>query len=77
MELLVKPEILTLYIYGLAFGNKEGVCKESPQLGEKPARCLFATVSLTWTDPGSNPRIHRERPTTIHLNHYTDLTDKN
>jgi hypothetical protein len=27
------------------------------------------TLSITWTDPGANPGLHGERPTTNRLNH--------
>jgi hypothetical protein len=46
--------------------------KEKPKYSEET--CPSATWSTTnpkWTDPGSNPGLHGERPATNRLNHGT------
>jgi hypothetical protein len=45
---------------------------ENRQLGEKPVHsATLSTTNLTWTDPGSNPRLRGKRPATNSLSHGT------
>jgi hypothetical protein len=44
---------------------------ETEVLGENLPSATLSTTNPTWIDPGANPGLRGERPTTNHLSHGT------
>jgi hypothetical protein len=43
--------------------------------GKTCPSATLSTTNPTWTDPGSNPGLHRKRPAANRLSHGTALAD--